>query len=211
MFKIVLPILFYLFFSASSCSSHDENNTNSDPETEVVELPVNESSTEPIEPDISEEPRLEIFKIEKKSVIFFIISKKETQIIAKEIGESYKWETEALFTGFINQSKTFGDVLKKHNINSVLCNNKQFEIKLKNGKVVNFDRIKEDQILGQILTNGEKEPLICFGMYNNMDLAELIQNYFGIKNLGYIPSDSLGVKPNTAVPIDSIKTADPLN
>jgi len=203
MLKIALFILCCLFFSASSCSSHNDDGNNS-PINEEVELGIQESSPQEIDFDNVEEQKLEIFKVEKKSVIFFSISKREAQNIAKEIGESYKWETEALFTGFINQSKTFGDILRKHNINSSLCNNKQFEIKLKNGKVVNFDRIKEDQILGVILANGEKEPLIRFGMYNNMELAELIQDYFGIKNIGYVPSDSLGLKIEKAPNLDSI-------
>ncbi len=192
MFKTAYLFLFFLVFLLSSCANN--NNDNSNVEEKIIESPDDEQVNQTVEPDLPEDQKSEIFKVEKKSVIFFIISKKEAQNIAKEVGEGYQWETDALFTSFINQSKTFIDILKKHNINSALCNNKQFEIKLKNGKVFNFDRIKEDQILGEILTNGEKQPLISYGMYTNTELAELIQNFFGIESLGYFPPDSLDVE-----------------
>ena len=139
----------------------------------------------------SENQNTDIYTIENKSVIFFIISKKEAQNLISEIGESYRWETEALLNGFAEQAKNFQFVLKRHNIKCAITTNEKFEIRLENDKKINFDRTKNDQLLGQILTNGKKEPLISFGMYRNEELAELIKSFFEISDLGSIPSDTL--------------------
>ena len=181
-----IPV-FYLIFMALACST-----SSTEPVKKVEKIFYSEPSIEEIEKDLQEEQKSEIHIIEKRSVVFFILSKKEAQILSKEIGESYKWETEALLSSFIGQAKTFEDVLKK-------------------GKTINFDREKEDQILGQILTNGEKEPLICFGMYNDKELAELIQKFFNIENLGYIPSDTLAIQPENVPEIDTTDINTPKN
>jgi len=200
-----IPV-FYLIFMALACST-----SSTEPVKKVEKIFYSEPSIEEIEKDLQEEQKSEIHIIEKRSVVFFILSKKEAQILSKEIGESYKWETEALLSSFIGQAKTFEDVLKRHNISSGLSNNKRFQVVLKKGKTINFDREKEDQILGQILTNGEKEPLICFGMYNDKELAELIQKFFNIENLGYIPSDTLAIQPENVPEIDTTDINTPKN
>jgi hypothetical protein len=201
LFYLIFVIIVLTFPGCSNKVNNSGKNMNS--------KPVEEYTFEEAEKDLNEETKSDIFKIEKKSVVFFSINKNEAQILTKELGESYRWETEALFNSFTDQAKTFKDILQKHNINCFLSHNQRFEIKLKNGNIIDFDRMKVDQILGEILTNGEKEPMICFGMYKNKELAELIQEYFGIQDLGYIPVDSLENNNNNNSKADSAEIKTP--
>lgn len=171
-------------------------NTREQTEKPLNPPPVDSTSYEMVEQDLIEEQRAEVYVIEKKAVVFFLLNKKEMKELMHEIGDSYRWETEALFNNFSNQVSTFQSLLKKHNINCTLSNSKQFEIKLQEGKVVSFDRIEHDQILGEIITDGIQEPLIEFGMYTNKELAGLLQDFFKIENLGYVPPDSLEIAPD---------------
>jgi len=159
-----------------------------------------EAEIEPIEKNISE-----IFKIEKRAVIFFVIGKREAQMLTKEIGESYRWETEALFNTFTEQARTFTNILKNQGILCSIRNEKKFDILLNNGEIINFDRIKEDQIMGEIFTNGVKKPMINFGIFKNDELGELIKEFFEIKDLGYIPIDTTAIHPGFVENVDSVQ------
>ena len=191
---VICPSVFWI-----SCSNEADES-----EKKVIQKTVYETNVKEVEKDLLEEQKQEVLRVEKKAIVFFIISKNEAQNVTKEIGESYKWETEALLANFLKQAGIFKNVIQRHNIQCFISNNKRFEIILKKRKVVTFDRIKEDQIMGEILTNGEKEPLICYGMYRNKELAELIQNYFGINYLGYVEPDSLSTQSASEPLQDSI-------
>ncbi|MFN8258854.1 MAG: hypothetical protein U0W24_24410 [Bacteroidales bacterium] len=189
-------IIFHCLFAVlSGCTGKTENH-DLKIETEQVNHNIYQTNENKLE-----EPSSDIYYIEKKSIVFFSLGNREAQNLIAEIGESYRWETEALLNSFREQAKSFQSVLKKQNIKSNFCTHKKFAIKLDNGKEITFDRLKNEQILGQILTDGKKEPLICFGMYKNDELAELIKTFFGIADLGIIPVDTL--KVNTEKPVDS--------
>jgi len=183
---------YYLFFCLcalflGSCNSADEEQTREKKEPVAVDT----MSFEHIEKNISQEQQAEIYQIKKKAVIFFMIDRQEANRMVRELGDSYRWETDAMFNAFIEQSKTFGNLIKKHNIKSELAFNKKFQITLNDSSSVYFDREEEDQIMGEILTDGKKKPLIKYGMYTSRELAGLIQEFFEIENLGYVPPDTL--------------------
>ncbi len=134
----------------------------------------------------NKDPANELYIIEGKAVIFFIVSKKEMEKLNRELGSSYRYETDMLFNNFMRQAENFRKILAKHNIQSELARNKRFLIKLKNGQTISFNRIREDQIMGEIITDGKKEPIIEFGMFSNKALIALIEDYFNVKNIGTI-------------------------
>ncbi len=134
----------------------------------------------------NKDPANELYIIEGKAVIFFIVSKKEMEKLNRELGSSYRYETDMLFNNFMRQAENFRKILAKHNIQSELARNKRFLIKLKNGQTISFNRIREDQIMGEIITDGTKEPIIEFGMFSNKALIALIEDYFNIKNIEQI-------------------------
>jgi hypothetical protein len=134
----------------------------------------------------NKDPSNELYIIEGKAVIFFIVSKKEMEKLNRELGSSYRYETDMLFNNFMRQAENFRKILAKQNIHSELARNKRFLIKLKNGQTISFNRIREDQIMGEIITDGKKEPVIEFGMFSNKELIALIENYFNIKNIGTV-------------------------
>jgi hypothetical protein len=144
-----------------------------------------------IEQEIAKENKNKFYVIENKAVIFFMPVRQEVKDFLKELGESYTWEAEALFNDFAKQANSFQSIIQRQNIKCAISTNEKFEIRLKNGKVVIFDRIEQDQIIGQILTDGVQQPQIKFGMYNNRELAGLIQVFFKINSLGYVPPDTI--------------------
>jgi hypothetical protein len=71
--------------------------------------------------------------------------------------------------------------------------------------VVNFDRIAKDQVLGQILTDGVQQPVIEYGLFSSKDLSALIEIFFKLKSIGYIPVDTL----NTTKHQEDVEEDDP--
>lgn len=142
------------------------------------------------EKQMIEEREAEFYNVDNKAVIFFMPTIKEQQKMFREFGSSYKWETTSMFNNFKKQSRDFKKLIKKQNIKTELVHSSKIKINLDNGNSVYFDRIKEDQIMGQILTDGVQEPNITYGKFKNKELAKLIKDFFGIEDLGKIPSDS---------------------
>lgn len=175
-YYLYLKIILIYFLAYNSCGDENENRAINDvsPVSDVLDT-VNYNE------DIEEVD--ELFIIEGKAVIFFFLSKKELRKLNKELGSSYRWETDYLFNNFTKQSINFKKVLKNHNIQSDLIRNKRFLIKLKNGQTVSFNRIREDQIMGEIISDGIQDPIIEFGMFPNKELIAIINNYFQIENL----------------------------
>ncbi|OQY03296.1 MAG: hypothetical protein B6I20_05315 [Bacteroidetes bacterium 4572_117] len=156
---------------------------------EVVNVPIDDTDFVEVKNTLTEDEKIyeddekeEVFVIENKTVVFFVLSKKELRQLNRELGDSYRYETDYLFNNFNRQSKNFKKILAKHDIKSDLIHNKSFLIKLKNGKTVSFNRVREDQIMGEIISDGIQEPLIQFGMYTNKELLEMLNNYFKIEN-----------------------------
>ena len=128
---LYIIILWLSILFTSSCNNQLEKATDSEI-TKVVDT----LSFEEVERSIKEEQQAEIYKIEKKAVIFFMIDRQEAKKLAHELGDSYRWETDMLFKGFLNQSKEFGRLVRKHNIKSELIHSTKFSIILNNGKAV---------------------------------------------------------------------------
>lgn len=164
------------------------------PESEVNEE-VFSLETDSTDLEIFEQPETEtvndqVINLEKRTVVFFMISKREIKELIHDMGETYRWETEALFNNFNNQAKAFQTILKKHSIRCIISEQKVYHIKLNNDSVIKFNRIEKDQIIGQIFSDGEQQPVIEFGMYTNGELAKMLEKFYKIENLGYVPPDS---------------------
>ncbi len=179
-----LLLIIVLFASLTSCKNSEQKTINKP----VKELLANEKDYE-LEKENNEVD--ELYIIEDKAVIFFLLSKNELTELTKELGSSYRYETDYLFNNYTQQTKKFKKLLAKHNIHSELIRNKKFLIKLKNGQTVSFNRIHEDQIMGEIISDGIQDPIIEYGMFKNKELASLIQNYYKIENLGFVEQDSI--------------------
>jgi len=187
--KTISPIfLSFILLLGISCNNTDNSEQSGN---KLLDTVPDSTSYEIIEKTIEKEKRAEFYIIENKAVVFFMLNKKEFKDLLTEMGESYRWDAEALFNNFSKQTTTFQSLLKKHNIECIISTSEKFEIKLKNGKVHNFDRIEKDQILGTILTDGIQEPRIEFGLYPNKELAAIIENFFDLKSIGNIPGDTL--------------------
>ncbi len=197
LYFLVRFILVLLFLSCS----HPSNNSV---ENVVIVETVDTLSFEEVEKKIKEEQLAEIYRIDKKAVIFFMINKEDAKNLAKELGDSYRWETDWMFNGFINQTKEFTGLVRKHNIKSELVFNSKFQIILDDSTSVFFDREQEDQIMGEIITDGKKKPLIEYGMFPDKELAKLIQDFFEIENLGYLPPDTSTIPEDESFDRDSV-------
>jgi len=196
LYLIALGLSYLLTFSC--------NNSLEQTDGKTIEGDLDTLSFEEVEKSLREEQQAEIYEIKKRAVIFFMIDRQEAKKLARELGDSYRWETDMLFNGFINQTKEFGRLIRKHDIKSELIHNSKFQILLDDGNSIFFDRENEDQIMGEILTDGKKEPLIHYGMYQNRELAGLIQDFFGIENLGYVTPDTLTVPTEEEIKTDTL-------
>jgi len=171
-------LLIILVLGIISCNNSDQNVSNKPAGEFIYNEPVN---------DKEEKKEVEeLYIIEGKTVIFFVLSKSELKKLTKELGSSYRYETDYLFNNFKQQAKSFKKMLKKHNIQSELIPNKKFLIKLKNGKTISFNRMREDQIMGEIISDGIQDPKIEFGMFSNKELTEIIKKYYKIENFGFV-------------------------
>lgn len=175
-----------LAFVTISCVDSREKDIH----TPTIELVSNEPANY-IEED---EEVDELYIVEDKAVIFFVLSKRELKKLTKELGSSYRYETDYLFNNFTRQSKSFEKLLSKHNIQSKLISNKKFLIKLKNGQTVSFNRVREDQIMGEIISDGVQDPIIEFGMFSNKELVAIIKKYFQIENFGYVEEENIPIQ-----------------
>jgi hypothetical protein len=183
-----------------------KNTINEEKTTSGIEdLEPDSLDYEIVEKTLKEEQRAQFYVVEGKAVVFFMLSKKEFYNLLLEMGDSYRWDAESLFNNFSRQANTFQQAIKKQNIKCIISTSEKFEIRLKNGIAVTFDRIEKDQVIGQILTDGIQEPKIEFGMYDSRELTTLIVNFFKLESIGYIPVDTL----NTTKQQDSTQEGEP--
>ena len=175
-----------LAFITISCMDNRQNAIQT-PAAEIVSNETTNIIEEKEEVD-------ELYIIEDKAVIFFMLSKIELKKLTKELGSSYRYETDYLFNNFTRQSKSFKKLLSKHNIQSELISNKKILIKLKNGQTVSFNRVREDQIMGEIISDGIQDPIIEFGMFSNKELIAIIKKYFQIENFGFNEEENIPIQ-----------------
>ena len=166
-----------------------------DSRQKAIHTPANELVSDEQVNNIEEKEEVdELYIVEDKAVIFFVLSKSEQKKLTKELGSSYRYETDYLFNNFTRQSKSFKKLLSKHNIQSKLISNKKILIKLKNGQTVSFNRVREDQIMGEIISDGVQDPVIEFGMFSNKELVAIIKKYFQIENLGFVAEETIPIQ-----------------
>lgn len=179
-----------------SCAKEEKKSIRKQAEEMALDEPVYEQK------ELEEADKL--FVVEDKAVIFFVLSNSEIKKLYRELGGSYRYETDYLFNSFNQQAKAFQKVLAKHNIHSEIAYNKRFLIKLKNGQTVRFNRIREDQIMGEIISDGVQDPIIEYGMYTKKDLVNLIKRYYRIKNFGFVENQPKPLQlPNEKMNVDS--------
>lgn len=183
--KAITILISFSLFGFISCQSTVIEN-------KVVQKEQNEDplSFEAAEKKMVEDREAEFYNVDKKAVIFFMPTGREQRKMFKEFGSSYIWETTSMFNNFKKQSRDFKKLIRRQNIKTELIHSSKIKINLDDGTSVYFDRIQEDQIMGQILTDGVQEPNITYGKFKNKELAKLIKDYFKITDLGKIPSDS---------------------
>lgn len=184
--KAITILISFSLFGFISCQSTVIEN-------KVVQKEQNEDplSFEAAEKKMVEDREAEFYNVDKKAVIFFMPTGREQRKMFKEFGSSYIWETTSMFNNFKKQSRDFKKLIRRQNIKTELIHSSKIKINLDDGTSVYFDRIQEDQIMGQILTDGVQEPNITYGKFKNKELAKLIKDYFKITDLGKIPSDSI--------------------
>ncbi len=104
--RLFLPILCPMLFHFCCVSPREEAFQEKTVfETDSIEMEV--VADEPIETE-----NAQVLVLEKRSVVFFMINKRELKELIRDMGETYRWETEALFTNFSNQAKNISKFIK---------------------------------------------------------------------------------------------------
>jgi hypothetical protein len=186
--KLTLLYVFFIVFAILSCANADEKNQAIKNQIKTTQ---DSSDYDIVEQEVAKENKGQVYVIENRAVVFFMLSKAEVQEFYNSLGESYLWDAQALFNNFARQANSFQSLIQKQNIKCIISTSKKFEIHLKNKKVVLFDRVEKDQILGQIFTDGVKEPRIEFGVSSNKELATILTDFFKLQSIGYVPADTL--------------------
>ncbi len=119
--------------------------------------------------------------IDTPSVVFFMPNYKERQQIIRFYGEYNRFNFEQIFSNFRRLALDAEKALTKYHIKSYLTYSWKFDIKTDTG-YVHFDRKQQKEIIGFIIADGHKPPIMGFGVYKYIDLQKLIQDYFQLKD-----------------------------
>ncbi len=170
--KIVVILLLVLFFSPS-CRKKQQNNEY---KKLVDTLQVNTIDTE-LTKGLQMEKKPVV--IDGPSVIFFMPDYKERMQIIRFYGAYNQYDFEHIFSNFRRLALDARQALAKHKIKSFLTYSWQFDIKTDSG-YVHFDRKAQNEIIGFIIADGHRQPLIKFGLYKYVEFEKLIKDYFEI-------------------------------
>ncbi len=124
-------------------------------------------------------------KIDSPSVIFFMPDYKERSEIIRFYGTYNQFDFEQIFSNFRRLALDASQALVKQHIKSYLTFASQFDIKTDSG-YIHFDRKAQNEIVGFIIADGHKAPLIKFGVYKYLELEKLIKDYFNITNFNML-------------------------
>ena len=124
-------------------------------------------------------------KIDSPSVIFFMPDYKERTEIIRFYGTYNQFDFEQIFSNFRRLALDASQALTRQHIKSYLTFSSQFDIKTDSG-YIHFDRKAQHEIVGFIIADGHKAPLIKFGVYKYIDLENLIKDYFNIKDFNML-------------------------
>jgi len=108
--QIQLLFVICVFGMVSSC----QNSTNNEQSiANVAGIETDSTGYEIVEQTLEKEQRGQFNVIEGKAVVFFMLNKKEFKDLLLQVGDSYRWDAEALFNNFSRQANTFQEALKK--------------------------------------------------------------------------------------------------
>jgi hypothetical protein len=132
---------------------------------------------------ISSKEEFKTYRIKGRSLIFFMLSQREYLQVLKHSSESDRYDLDNLFNSFKLNAFAFKNILEKEKITSDITTARNFEIEQYGGKIIKFDRSSDDQIIGQILSDGITKPRFEFGMISPKEMAEMIEDYFKIPSV----------------------------
>ncbi len=191
--RLTIPILLFLFLSAYACSG-DNSQSQADNSEAVNEN--SPDSTEQVTAEMKIE-NIETYTITDRSVTFFMLNKKEQKELIKTLGTTSNYEVPLMFRNFNEMAKSMRSVLKKYGVNVHIETAPAFAMTYADGKAEIYNRKEDEQILGQILFDGQQKARIEFGMYRNKDLIALVKEYFQIDKINNNALDSLQQAANT--------------
>jgi hypothetical protein len=85
-----------------------QNSTTKEQTVAKVQKTVPDSMDyEIVEKTLEKEQRAQYYVVEGKAVVFFMLNKKEFNELLVEMGDSYRWDAEALFNNFTRQANTY--------------------------------------------------------------------------------------------------------
>ena len=113
-------------------------------------------------------------KIKGKAFVFFTISQMEYKRFVKD-GNS---GIDEVLSDFNYYAEAVADTIKKQGYKPINTTNRYIQIIFDNNTTKTFDRLLDKRnISGYILTNGEKEPQIDFGVFTDMDFLIIFKKY----------------------------------
>jgi len=180
---VMISSLLVVFFCLSACKPQNSTNNEID-KTDSSKIKTNNHQSA-----INTENESKTLRISANSVVFFMPSNKEINQIL-EANPSARWEFISLFNSFEKMAVSTCNALSNSGLKAKLSRAQTFEIEMDTGIVI-FDKIKEDQLMGHIFSDGKKAPLIGYGLHKNKEFQDLIQMFFGIKDLKNAELDSL--------------------
>ncbi len=171
--KRTIGLIIIILAVISGCKKKTENNDY----VKIVDtIKVNTLDTELTKGIQMEKKPVEITG---PSVVFFMPDYKERQQIIRFYGETNRYDFEHIFSNFRRLALDARQSLSPYGINSFLTYSWQFNIKTDSG-YIHFDRKAQNEIVGFIIADGHKPPVIKFGLYKYVDFQQLIKDYFEI-------------------------------
>ncbi len=176
----MFPFVFILMLVACKSKTEDKNKNVAS----VNEIEVSDNADSAHSKKFADENKT--FVVKGKSVIFFMLNQREINQLIKQSGDNAQWEFESLFNKFKFTASSLRSSLDKQHITTTITNAKYFEMQPNSGTSIKFDRVKEEQIMGQIFFDGVNKPRIEYGVFKGKELIEIVENYFKIKNIDYV-------------------------
>jgi hypothetical protein len=106
-------------------------------------------------------------KVSGKAVVFFSISQQEYDSIPKDDDSGL----DEVLSDFNFYAGEVADTLRSLGFETMITGNRFVQLKLDNGESRTFDRFNNtEHIVGYILTDGVKEPLVEYGVSTDLDI-----------------------------------------
>ena len=180
---LILFLSVFLF----SCNNSQENNKNDF--FDSINIEIKDTLTKVDSSDISiNENKINL--VEGRKIIFFMPTSKEKNEILKHYGIYTKYDFQSIYNNFELLARNTRRIISNQNISLEISTANIFEIKMDTGIVV-FNRKKEEEIIGIIISDGKQQPLFLFGLYSYPELKDSIQKFLKIETIANIQPDSI--------------------